>query len=69
MTKGYSYIHMRLGRMAIHRHRTSVSVGMDIMHQSMFQRLPSGYKSTTYLLDAAVPRSHWRLYKSTFMSD
>ena len=50
-------VHIRLGRMAIYRHRTTVSVGMEIRYQSICQRLPSGNNTFTYLLDAAVPRS------------
>ena len=52
-----SYVHMRLGRMAIHSHRTSVCVSQEIMYRSMCQRLPSENKTIIYLLDAAVPRS------------
>jgi len=50
-------VHMRRGRTAIHRHRTCVCVGMEIMYQSMCQQLPSGNKTMIYLLDAAVPGS------------
>jgi len=57
-----SYVHMRLGSVALHNHRTNVCVSMDIMYRSMLQRLPSGNKTIIYLLDEApLTVFHWRV--------
>ena len=45
------YVHMRLGLVALHNHRTSVCVGIEIVYRGMLQRLPSGNKTIIYLLD------------------
>ena len=65
-----SYVHMRLGRVALHNHHTSVCVSMEIMNRSMLQRLPFGYKTIIYLLDEAhVADCHWRVQRHTLMAD
>ena len=42
ITEICSYIRMRLGRMVLRSHRSSVWVSMEIMYRSMFQRFPLG---------------------------
>jgi len=61
---------MRLGRVALHIHRTSVCVSMKIMYRSMLQRLPFGNKTIIYQLEEAhVADYHWRVQRHSLMAD
>ena len=65
-----SYVHMKLGRVTLHNHRTSVCVSKEIMYWSMLQRLPSGNKTTIYLFDEAILAvSLWRVQRHTITAD
>ena len=66
----YSYVHMRLGRVVLHNHRTNVFVRMEIMYRRMLQRLPFGNKTTIDLLDEShVAVCHWRVQMPKIMAD
>jgi len=67
-----SYIHMQLGPVALHNHRTSVCGSMEIMYRSMLQQLSLGNKTIIYLPDDAYfafCHCHWRVQRPTLMAD
>jgi len=66
----FYYIHMKLGRVTLHNHRTIVCLSLGIIYRSMLQRLPLENKTVIDLLDEAhVAVSHWRVQRTTLMAD